>query len=62
MRGGIVVAMIVCAATLAGCGRKDSLYIEPGKPGPAAPVRHGATETAAVNAQAEAASEGVGRE
>jgi hypothetical protein len=35
MRGRILWAMIITAAVLSACSRKDSLYIEPGKAGPA---------------------------
>lgn len=35
MRGRILWAVLIAAALLAACSRKDSLYIEPGKAGPA---------------------------
>jgi hypothetical protein len=34
MRGRILWAVLITAAVLAACSRKDSLYIEPGKAGP----------------------------
>jgi predicted small lipoprotein YifL len=36
MRGRILWAVTIAAVLLAGCGKRDSLYIEPGKAGPAA--------------------------
>jgi hypothetical protein len=39
MRGRILWAVLITAAVLAACSKKDSLYIEPGKAGPSkAPV------------------------
>ncbi|HEX3699755.1 MAG TPA: hypothetical protein VHV27_03685 [Phenylobacterium sp.] len=35
MRGRILWAVLITAAVLTACGRKDSLFIEPGKAGPA---------------------------
>lgn len=35
MRGRILWAVLITAALLAACSKKDSLYIEPGKAGPA---------------------------
>ena len=34
MRGRILWAVLITAAILAACSKKDSLYIEPGKAGP----------------------------
>ena len=34
MRGRILWAVLITAAVLSACSRKDSLYIEPGKAGP----------------------------
>jgi len=34
MRGRILWAVLITAAVLAACSKKDSLYIEPGKAGP----------------------------
>jgi hypothetical protein len=34
MRGRILWAVLITAAVLAACSRKDSLYIDPGKAGP----------------------------
>ena len=36
MRGRILSTTVIAAVLLAGCGKRDSLYIEPGKAGPAA--------------------------
>ena len=35
MRGRILWAVLITAAVLSACSRKDSLFIEPGKAGPA---------------------------
>jgi hypothetical protein len=35
MRGRILWAVLIAAAALAACSKRDSLYIEPGKAGPA---------------------------
>jgi hypothetical protein len=41
MRGRILWAVLITAALAAACSKKDSLYIEPGKAGPAqAPKAH----------------------
>jgi hypothetical protein len=41
MRGRILWAVLVAAAVVAACSKKDSLYIEPGKAGPPAPPPKG---------------------
>jgi hypothetical protein len=41
MRGRILLAILMTTLGLAACGKRDSLFIEPGKAGPAeAPARH----------------------
>lgn len=39
MRGRILWAVLITAAVLAACSKKDSLYIEPGKAGPTTPPK-----------------------
>ena len=49
MRGRILWAVLITAALMAACSKKDSLYIEPGKAGPAqAPQPEKATNATPV--------------
>jgi hypothetical protein len=53
MRGRILWAVLITAGLLAACSRKDSLYIEPGKAGPAqAPKAEPVKATNATNTTA----------
>ena len=50
MRGRILWAVLITAAVLAACTKKDSLYIDPGKAGPPAPPKAEPAKAAPTNA------------